>query len=148
MINTQKGTRPIYSPLDRTSSVNAGSIIWPKSELSPCGTNAGNPELVRCSHLARSGGQSECRILFTLPVRGFYIIESFRFEEDYEYEIWLKGFSRILKLQTPRKASFYHFSLEKLALLPLVKEVTAFSDRKMIKLPTFDNLFPPLRHSR
>ena len=75
--------RPIYSPLDRTSSVNAGS----KSELSPCGTNAGNPELARWSHLARSGSQSECRILFTLPVRGFYIIERFRFEEDYEHEI-------------------------------------------------------------
>ena len=77
--------RPIYSPLDRTSSVNTGS----KSELSPCGTNAGNPELARWSHLARSGSQSEYRILFTLPVRGFYIIdlESFRFEEDNEYEI-------------------------------------------------------------
>ena len=47
MINTQKGMRPIYSPLDRTSSVNTGSIIWPKSELSPCGTNAGNPELAK-----------------------------------------------------------------------------------------------------
>ena len=79
--------RPTYSPLDRTSSVNTGSIIWPKSELSPCGTNAGNPELARWSHLARSGSQSECRILFTLPVRGFYIIERFRFEEDYEHEI-------------------------------------------------------------
>ena len=29
-----------------------------------------------------------------------------------------------------------------------VKEVTASSDRKMIKLLTFDNLFPSLRHSR
>ena len=38
------------------------------------------------------------------------------------------------------------FSLEKLALLPLVK-VTPSSNRRMIKLLTFDNLFPPLRHS-
>ena len=40
-----------------------------------------------------------------------------------------------------RKASFYHFPPEKLALLPLVKEVTPSPDRKMIKLLTFDNLF-------
>ena len=87
MMKTQKGMRPIYSPLDRTSLVKKGSIVWPKSELFPCGTNAGNTELARWSHLARSGSKSECRILFTLPVRGFYIIESFRFEDDYEYEI-------------------------------------------------------------
>ena len=41
----------------------------------------------------------------------------------------VKYFSRILKLQTPRKVSFYHFSLEKLALLPLVKEVTPSGSR-------------------
>ena len=68
-------------------------------------------------------------------------------EDDYEFEIWLKVFSRILKIKTPRKASFYHFSLAKLALLPLVKEVTPSPDRKMIKLLTFDILFSPLRHS-
>ena len=64
------------------------------------------------------------------------LIETFRFkdEDDYEYEIWLQVY-------TPRKASFYHFSLEKLALLPLVKEVTPSPDRKIIKLLTFDNLF-------
>ena len=35
---------------------------------------------------------------------------------------------------SPQKASFYHVSLEKLALLSLVKEVTRSPDRKMIKL--------------
>ena len=60
----------------------------------------------------------------------------------------LKFFSGILKLKTPHKASFFHFSLEKLALLPLVKEVTSFPDRKMIKLLTFDNLFLLLRYFR
>ena len=64
---------------------------------------------------------------------------SFRFD--------LKFFSGILKVKTPRKASCFHFSLEKLALLPLVKEVTSSPDHKMIKLLTFDNLFLPLRHS-
>ena len=69
-------------------------------------------------------------------------LETFRFQDeddDYEWEIWLQVFSRILKIYTPRKASFYHFSLEKLARLPLVKEVTPSTDRKMIKLLTFDN---------
>ena len=55
-------------------------------------------------------------------------------------------FSRILKIKTPRKTSLYHFSL--LALLPLVKGVAPSPDRKMIKFLTFDDLFPPLRHSR
>ena len=68
---------------------------------------------------------------------------SFEDEDDYEYEIWLEVFSRILR----QKASSYHFSPEKLALLSLVKEVTPSPDRRMIKLLTFDNLFPPLRHS-
>ena len=51
--------RPIYSHLDRTTLVKKGSIIWLKSELFPCGTNAGNPELARWSHLACSGSQSD-----------------------------------------------------------------------------------------
>ena len=56
-------------------------------------------------------------------------------------------FSRTLKISSSRKASFYHFSLKKLALqLSLMKEVTPSSDRKMIKLLRFDKLFPPLRH--
>ena len=48
------------------------------------------------------------------------ILETFRFKDknDYKYEIWLQVLSDILKIQTIRKASFYHFSLEKLALLP------------------------------
>ena len=65
-------------------------------------------------------------------------LETFRFEDEdnYEYEICIKVFSRILKIQTSRKASFHHFSLAKLALLSLVKEVTRSPDRKMIKLLT------------
>ena len=39
------------------------------------------------------------------------------------------------------------FSPEKLALLSLLEEVKPSPDRKIIKLLTFDNLFPP-RHSR
>ena len=39
------------------------------------------------------------------------VVEIFRFldENDYEYEIWLKVFSRILKLYTARKASLHFF---------------------------------------
>ena len=81
----------------------------------------------------------------SLRIRSSYLnsLETYRFkeEDEYEYKIWLDVFSRILKIKTSRKASFYLFSLEKLALLPLVKEVTPSPDRKMIKLLTFDNLF-------
>ena len=46
------------------------------------------------------------------------------------------------------KNSLYLFSRETLALLPLLEEVKPSPDCKTIKLRTFDNLFPPLRHSR
>ena len=71
------------------------------------------------------------------------VLETFRFEneDDYDYEIWLKVFSHIFKIYTPRKASCYHFSLEKLASLSLVKEVTRSPDRKMIKHSALDILF-------
>ena len=35
-----------------------------------------------------------------------------------------------------------------MGLLFLLKEGNPALNRKMIKLPTFDNLFPPLKHSR
>ena len=60
----------------------------------------------------------------------------------------LKFFRVFSKYRPPRKALFYHFSLEKLALLSLVDEVRGSPDRKMIKLLTFDILFSPPRHSR
>ena len=47
-----------------------------------------------------------------------------------------------------RKASLYFDLPEKPALLSLLKEVKPSPDRKMLKLLTFDNLFPPPRHSR
>ena len=37
------------------------------------------------------------------------LLESFRFEEDNEYEIKLKVFASVVKKMTPRKASFYFF---------------------------------------
>ena len=43
--------------------------------------------------------------------------------------------------------ALFFFSPEKLALLSLLEEVKPCPDRKIIKLLTFDNLFPP-RHSR
>ena len=50
-----------------------------------------------------------------------WTLETFRFEDEnnYEFEIWkhVKDFLHILKEWTPKKASFYYFSLEKLALL-------------------------------
>ena len=44
----------------------------------PCGTNAGNPEQARWVHFSRSGSQSENRIRFFLPSRGFsHLIKPF-----------------------------------------------------------------------
>ena len=40
------------------------------------------------------------------------------------------------------------FSPKKLVRLFILKEVKPSPDSKMIKLLTFDNLLPPLRHSR
>ena len=59
-------------------------------------------------------------------------------------------FFRVLskkKIDTP-EFFIVLFSAEKLALLSLLKEVEPSPDCKMLKLLTFDNLFPPLRHSR
>ena len=52
----------------------------------------------------------------------------------YEYKIRLIAFFAFLKKkQTPRKASFYFFSTEKLTRLFLSKEVMPSSDCKVIK---------------
>ena len=81
------------------------------------------------------------------------LIESFRFEDEdgygyeYEYEIKLKVFARIPKKERPGKLHFTFFSPKMLVRLFILKEVKPTPDSKMIKFLTFDNLFPPLRHS-
>ena len=55
--------------------------------------------------------------------------------------------SCILTKRKPQKAPLYIFSLEKLALLSILKEAKPSPDRKMVKLLTFDTSFLPLRHS-
>ena len=49
------------------------------------------------------------------------------------------------KKWTPRQESFIvlFFFHQELAWLCLLNEVKPYPDRKVIKLPTFDNLFPP-----
>ena len=71
------------------------------------------------------------------------LLESFRFENDneYEYEINWPRFN-------PGKLLFSFFSLKKLVRLIILKEVKPSPESKMIKRLTFENLFPPLRHSR
>ena len=78
-------------------------------------------------------------------------MESFIFEDknEYEYEIKLNVLARVLRnKKTPRKDSFYFFSLKKLVGLFILKEEKSSPGRKMTKLLTFDNLFLPLRHSQ
>ena len=52
------------------------------------------------------------------------LIESFRFEDENknEQEIKLKVFARVLKKKTPRKASFYLFSPQKVSTVVYSEE--------------------------
>ena len=69
-INSQKkGTRPIYSHLDRTNLVIKGFIIWLSVKFFLRDT-AGSPERARWLYLARSSSQSERAIWFILLARG------------------------------------------------------------------------------
>ena len=87
---------------------------------------------------------------YTTSVSFDSILESFRFqdEDDYDYEIWFKVFFEYRQKIVTLEFFILLFSPEKLALLSWLKEVTRSPDRKMLKLLTFDNLFPPLRYSR
>ena len=58
------------------------------------------------------------------------------------------SFARIIKKIDTPAASFYVFSPARLTWLFLLKQVKPSPDRKMVTLLAFDNLFPPLRHSR
>ena len=55
------------------------------------------------------------------------------------------NFSRVFrkKKDAPQKLHFTFFSQKKLARLFILKEAKPSPDGKMIKLHTFDNLFPP-----
>ena len=52
------------------------------------------------------------------------------------------------KKKAPQKASIYLFSPTKVSTVIYTEEVNPSPDSKRIKLLSFDNLFPPLRHSR
>ena len=54
---------------------------------------------------------------------------------------------RVLRKDIP-ESSIILFSTKKLVRFFILKKVKASPDSKIIKLLTFDNLFPPLRHSR
>ena len=76
-----------------------------------------------------------------------YVIVGFRFENEYENQ--LKVFARVFTKGHSGKLHFtFFFSAKKLVLLFILKEFKPSSRSKMIKLLTFDNLLPPLRHSR
>ena len=72
------------------------------------------------------------------------IIETIRFEDedDWHFEVWFRDFC-VFKATDAPKSIILFFSF-----LFLLEEVNRSPDRKMIKLITIDNLFPPLRHSR
>ena len=73
-----------------------------------------------------------------------------RFED--ENEIWLQGppsFPPLQKKKHPEKLHCNFFFTRKVCTVNFNERGLKVSlDRKMIKLVTFDNLLPPLRHSR
>ena len=73
-------------------------------------------------------------------------LESFRFED--QDEVQFKVFVRILKKGHPESFILLFFPPKKLVQLSILNQVKSSPDGKMIKLLTFNNLFPPLRHSR
>ena len=79
-------------------------------------------------------------------------LESFRFEDknEYRYDITFKVFARVVKKKRlPGKLHFpFFFVTKKLVRLFILKGVKPSLDSKMIKFLTFDNIFPPLQHSR
>ena len=91
-------------------------------------------------------------IVFDRRRHALFTIESFRIddENDYQYEIQLQIFFRVLsKNRLPGKPHCSFDSPRKpLALFSILKEVKSSPDHKMIKLLTFDNSFPLLRPSR
>ena len=67
--------------------------------------------------------------------------------QEYEDEIQLKVFLCILKKKIETQESFFSFySQGNLTQLFLLQEMKPSPDQDMIKLLTFDNLFPSLRH--
>ena len=79
-------------------------------------------------------------------------LESSRFEDEneYEYEIKLKVFARVLKKRHPGKLHFpfFFFHQKKLIRLFILKEVKPSPYGRVKELLTFNNLIPPLRHAR
>ena len=57
----------------------------------------------------------------------------------------LKVFARALKKRHPGKLHFNFFSPKKLVRLFILKEAKPSTESRMIKLVTFDSLFPPQR---
>ena len=75
-------------------------------------------------------------------------METFRFEDEHDYEIWLTVFFiffRVLSKKTKHPGMFHctFSSPEKLALFPL-EDVKPPPNHKMIKLLTINNLFSSL----
>ena len=75
-------------------------------------------------------------------------LEIFRFDDENACETRFNFnlFVYSQKIHTP-ESFIVLFSPEKSARFFLLKEVKPSSDRKMVKLLTFENLFLPLRHS-
>ena len=80
------------------------------------------------------------------------ILESFRFE-DSRKRVRVRNLTKSFcacsqKKRHPRRLHFTFISPKKLVRLFILKGLKPSPDSRMMKFLTFDNLFPPQRHSR
>ena len=78
-------------------------------------------------------------------------LESFRFKDEDNYEVRFdsKFICVLSKYRLLRKLHFTIIFTGNVSTVTFIlKEVTPSPNRKMVKLQTFDILFPPLGHSR
>ena len=79
-------------------------------------------------------------------------VETFTFEDEkarlQERDLNERFFAYYKKMDTSKTFILLFVRQKGRALFFSLKEVNPSPDRKMIKLLTFDNLFPPLLHSR
>lgn len=93
-------------------------------------------------------GEVGDRGIFLSRMKINWVIQTFRFGVENEYQIWFKVFSCIVKTIYTPEVFIVPLFTRKVSTVIVLKEVKTSPDSKMLKLRTFDNSFPTQRHSR
>ena len=94
--------------------------------------------MLKCYHKNPSKFDSGHKVKNRVKNRGF------EDENEYEYQIKLNVFARVLEKRHPGKLHFTFFPPRKLGWLFMPKEIKPTPYSTIIKLLTFDILFSPL----